>query len=76
MKTSGKEVSIMISEQWHEFMKNSDYKKYQIKNNRNRPYLDTLQRNLMEKYQLRYFREHPVDEELNCSNQITIKIKQ
>jgi hypothetical protein len=65
----------MTNDQWHEFMKNSDYKKYQVENDQNRPYLDTLQHNLMEKYQLRYFREHPIDEELNRTSQSNIKVK-
>lgn len=55
----------MIDEKWHEFMHNGDYKKYQINNNRNRPYLDAFQRGLMEKYQLQYFRTHPLEDEFN-----------
>lgn len=55
----------MISEQWQIFMRNSDYKKYQIGIDSNKPYLDMFQRNLMEKYQLHYFRNHPIEDELN-----------
>ena len=65
----------MISEQWHEFMKNGDYKKYQIETDSNKPYLDNFQRNLMEKYQLRYFRAHPIEDELNRQHpKLIIKI--
>jgi hypothetical protein len=55
----------METEKWHEFMKNSDYKRYQITLNRNRPYLDEFQKDLMEKYQLHYFKMHPLEDELN-----------
>lgn len=54
-----------MEDQWHEFMMSSDYKKYQTTIYRNRPYLDKFQSDLMEKYELHYFREHPIDEELN-----------
>lgn len=70
-----KEVSIMANDQWHVFMQNSDYKKYQTVNDSNKPYLDNFQRNLMEKYQLRYFREHPIEDELNRQHiRLSIKI--
>lgn len=69
-----KEVSIM-NQAWHDFMKKSDYKKYQIIIDCNKPYCDDFQRNLMERYQLHYFRLHPIEEELNrYRNHPTIKI--
>ncbi|KRN97927.1 hypothetical protein [Companilactobacillus kimchiensis] len=55
----------MLMEQWQRFMRDSDYKKYQMNLDRNKPYLNTFQRNLMEKYQLHYFREHPIEDEIN-----------
>lgn len=64
----------MLTDQWQEFMKNSEYKKYQSAHNQNEPYLDNFQRNLMERYQLQYFREHPIAEELNRhSNKLIFK---
>jgi len=66
----------MEEEEWQKFMKDGDYKKYQMVLDRNRPYLDGFQRNLMEKYQLHYFREHPIEDELNRNHQkVVIKIK-
>lgn len=58
----------METKAWNEFMENGNYKKYQITLNRNRPYLDSFQRGLMEKYQLHYFRLHPMEDELNCEH--------
>ena len=55
----------MIDEKWHEFMHNGEYKKYQLVIDCNRPYLDNFQRGLMEKYQLHYFRTHPLADEIN-----------
>ena len=46
-------------------MQNGEYKRYQILVDRNKPYVDRFQRDLMEEYQLQYFKSHPVDEELN-----------
>jgi len=64
----------MTNEAWQKFMKLGDYKKYQLVLDSNRPYLDKFQRNLMEKYQLRYFREHPLEDELNNEHgKLTIK---
>lgn len=66
----------MMEDQWQAFMKNGDYKKYQAISNQNKPYWDVFQRHLMEKYQLEYFRVHPIEEELNRHrNKLILKIK-
>jgi len=65
----------MRVDQWHDFMKNVEYKKYQDKVDQNRPYLDKFQSNLMEKYEISYFREHPLEEAINqMRNNFLIKI--
>lgn len=61
----GKEVSTVINEEWYKFMQNGEYKRYQILIDLNKPFIDRFQRDLMEEYQLQYFKSHPVDEELN-----------
>jgi len=64
----------MTNEAWQKFMQRGDYKKYQLVLNRNRPYVDKFQRDLMEKYELCYFREHPLEDELNKEHgKLTIK---
>ena len=69
-----KEVSDMEDYQWHDFMKNSEYKKYQDTTGQNRPYLDKFQANLMEKYEISYFRGHPLEPALNqIRNNILVK---
>jgi len=65
----------MKNDQWHDFMKNVEYKKYQDKMDQNRPYRDEFQSNLMEKYEINYFREHPLEEAINqMRNNFLIKI--
>jgi len=64
----------MIYDQWHDFMKSCEYKKYQDNIDQNRPYLDKFQASLMDKYEMSYFRKHPLEESINrIKNNFLIK---
>jgi len=68
-----KEVFVMIKKQWQLFMKKVEYKKYQNKADSNRPYVNDLQKKLMEKYQLEYFRQYPFEDEFNRRSGVNFK---
>ena len=54
-------------------MKKVEYKKYQDRSDSNRPYVNDLQKKLMEKYQLEYFRQYPFEDEFNRRSGVSFK---